>query len=359
VSWLFSQALVAESLAENCLDGKPSVQSKSTATAPAYYVGDKTKEFSRLSRFGMTLQPLTADRGEALLKSFLEVFLAKTFQQPEEEQASPENVRDSGVRWRELSVKYDQDLSSWRTHQCLFQEVLEESSLTLPRWGLMRNGELSERTTPEHLTSETESGFWPTPQVGMIRGENYTLETSFKHWQEGRQVHLSQVLRDQRMWPTPLTSDHKNRGPNSKQQGLSELVRIWPTPSANNYEQTDLDKLLERRERIKSQGINGNGFGLTLANAVLIEERKTWATPRKSDFKSCGPVGSKSHHHMTEKQYLCAQVKEENQPTGHLNPDWTEWLLGWPIGWTDSKQLETDKFQQWWNSHGERLETVD
>ena len=198
--------------------------------------------------------------------------------------------------------------------------------------GLMRNGALSERTTPEHLTSETESGYWPTPQVGMIRGENYTLETSFKHWQEGRQVHLSQVVRDQRM---------------------------WPTPSANNYEQTDLDKLLERRERIKSQGINGNGFGLTLANAVLIEERKTWATPRKSDFKSCGPVGSKSHHHMTEKQYLCAQVKEEDQPTGHLNPDWTEWLMGWPIGWTDSKQLETDKFQQWWNSHGERLETVD
>jgi len=319
VSWLFSQALVAESLAENCLDGKPSVQSKSTATAPVYYVGDKTKEFSRLSRFGMTLQPLTADRGEALLKSFREVFLAKTFQQPEEEQASPENVRDSGVRWRELSVKYDQDLSSWRTHQCLFQEVLEESSLTLPRWGLMRNGELSERTTPEHLTNEIESGYWPTP----------------------------------------LTSDHKNRGPNSKQQGLSELVRIWPTPSANNYEQTDLDKLLERRERIKSQGINGNGFGLTLANAVLIEERKTWATPRTSDFKSCGPVGSKSHHHMTEKQYLCAQVKEEDQPTGHLNPDWTEWLMGWPIGWTDSKQLETDKFQQWWNSHGERSETVD
>jgi hypothetical protein len=319
VSWLFSQVLVEEYLGENCLDGKPSVQSKSTATAPVYYVGDKTKEFWRLSRFGMTLQPLTADRGEALLTSFREAFLAKTFQQPEEEQASPENVRDSGVRWRELSVKYDQDLSSWRTHQCLFQEVLEESSLTLPRWGLMRNGELSERTTPEHLTNEIESG----------------------------------------CWPTPLRSDHKNRGPNSKQQGLSELVRIWPTPSANNYEQTDLDKLLERRERIKSQGINGNGFGLTLANAVLIEERRTWATPRTSDFKSCGPVGSKSHHHMTEKQYLCAQVKEEDQPTGHLNPDWTEWLMGWPIGWTDSKQLETDRFQQWWNSHGERSETVD
>jgi len=322
VSWLFSQALVAESLGENCLDGKPSVQSKSTVTAPVYYVGDKTKEFSRLSRFGMTLQPLTADRGEALLKSFRAVFLAKTFQQPEEEQALPENVRGSGVRWRELSVKYDQDLSSWRTHQCLFQEVLEESSLTLPRWGLMRNGELSERTTPEHLISETESGFWPTP----------------------------------------LTSDHKNRGPNSKQQGLSELVRIWPTPSANNYEQTDLDKLLERRERIKSQGINGNGFGLTLANAVLIEERKTWATPTASEVRQGWQ--DRSRGKKGQQESLSTQVIKEaggREATSglHLNPDWTEWLMGWPIGWTDSKQLETDKFQQWWNSHGERLETVD
>lgn len=341
-------------MGENCLDGEPSVPSNSTATAPAYLCGDKTKEISRLSRFGMTLQPLTADRGEALLTSFRAAFLAKTFQQPEEAQESTENVQASGVRWRELFLKYDQDLSSWRTHQCLFQEVLEESSLTLPRWGLMRNGELSERTTPEHLTSETESGYsLPTPtcnpeapnQNANTNGPKNLLEVAHGKWNH--------------LWPTPVSSDHKNRGPNSKQQGLSEWVRKWPTPSANNYEQTDVDKLLERRERIKSQGINGNGFGLTLANAVQIEERKTWATPRTSDYKSCGPVGSKSHHHMTEKQYLCAQVKEEDQPTGHLNPTWVEWLMGWPIGWTDSKRLETDRFQQWWNSHGKHSEALD
>ena len=323
MSWLFSQALVAESLAENCLDGKPSVQSKSTATAPVYYVGDKTKEFSRLSRFGMTLQPLTADRGDALLTSFREVFLAKTFQQPEEAQELTENVRDSGVRWRELSVKYDQDLSSWRTHQCLFQEVLEESSLTLPRWGLMRNGELSERTTPEHLTSETESGCW----------QNFATPTATAN----------------QLCPS-MTKKH------------ASCRAIWPKPSANNYEQTDLDKLLERRERIKSQGINGNGFGLTLANAVLIEERKTWATPTASEVRQGWQ--DRSRGKKGQQESLSTQVIKEaggREATSglHLNPDWTEWLMGWPIGWTDSKQLETDKFQQWWNSHGERLETVD
>jgi len=37
---------------------------------------------------------------------------------------------------------------------------------------------------------------------------------------------------------------------------------------------------------------------------------------------------------------------------GTLNPNWVEWLMGWPIGWTDSKQLATDKFLEWQHSHG-------
>jgi hypothetical protein len=44
----------------------------------------------------------------------------------------------------------------------------------------------------------------------------------------------------------------------------------WPTPSAREFEHADLDNLMERRERIKAQGINGNGFGLTLGMFDLI-----------------------------------------------------------------------------------------
>jgi hypothetical protein len=38
-----------------------------------------------------------------------------------------------------------------------------------------------------------------------------------------------------------------------------------------------------------------------------------------------------------------------NQPSlssivgGKLNPTWVEWLMGWPLGWTDLKPLEMDK----------------
>lgn len=71
-------------------------------------------------------------------------------------------------------------------------------------------------------------------------------------------------------------------------------------------------------------------FGANLADQVRM-----WPTPRASEFKDVGPVGSASHYHMKGKEYLCAEVKDPSQPTGKLNPEWTEWLMGYPIGWTE------------------------
>ena len=38
---------------------------------------------------------------------------------------------------------------------------------------------------------------------------------------------------------------------------------------------------------------------------------------------------------------------------GRMNPVWGEWLMGWPIGWTDKTPLATDKFRLWLQKHGE------
>jgi DNA (cytosine-5)-methyltransferase 1 len=43
---------------------------------------------------------------------------------------------------------------------------------------------------------------------------------------------------------------------------------------------------------------------------------------------------------------------EETNP-GQLNPTWVEWLMGWPLGWTDLKPLEMDRFQEFLQQHGE------
>ena len=40
------------------------------------------------------------------------------------------------------------------------------------------------------------------------------------------------------------------------------------------------------------------------------------------------------------------------QVFGKPTPTNQEWLMGWPIGWTDSTPLEMDKFQSWQRQHG-------
>ena len=38
---------------------------------------------------------------------------------------------------------------------------------------------------------------------------------------------------------------------------------------------------------------------------------------------------------------------------GPLSPMWIAWLMGWPIGWTDSEPLATGRFRQWLRLHGD------
>lgn len=70
-------------------------------------------------------------------------------------------------------------------------------------------------------------------------------------------------------------------------------------------------------------------------------------TPQANDAKDTGPYGSKSwKNHVTRKSLLAAYVKIDGN-TGKLNPNWTEWLMGWPIGWTGLEPLEMGRWLQW------------
>jgi hypothetical protein len=213
-------------LGDISLDGEQSAQSSGNPTQQAYCSPDKMTECSRLSRYGMTYKPLTEDRGEELLMSYLAAFHAKTSPQPEKEPESTESGQGCGEKWHGSFTKYDPDSSLWKTHQCSLLEDLESFSETWPRWGLMRSGECWEQQTLAHRTSETEFGFLPTPTAHNAKETN----------------------------------------------APSEALRNEPT----------------------------------LASRV----------------------------------------------GGKLNPMWVEWLMGWPLGWTDLKPLETDKFQRWLDEHG-------
>jgi DNA (cytosine-5)-methyltransferase 1 len=70
-----------------------------------------------------------------------------------------------------------------------------------------------------------------------------------------------------------------------------------------------------------------------------VRDRETFPTPLSRDWKG-----------ETGKNWGTNTLPDK--VGGHLNPNWVEWLMGWPIGWTDLKPLGMDKFRQWLNSHG-------
>jgi len=158
MSWLYSQALVAEYLAENFSDGEQSAPLNGNPIQQAYCALDKMTDFSRLSRFGMTYKPLTEDRGQELLTLYLADFHAKTLAQQEKAQELTENEAECGEKWRASFTKYDLDSCSWKTHQCSLLGDLDEFSETWPQWGLMRDGECWEQRTLEQTIRGTESG---------------------------------------------------------------------------------------------------------------------------------------------------------------------------------------------------------
>ena len=43
---------------------------------------------------------------------------------------------------------------------------------------------------------------------------------------------------------------------------------------------------------------------------------------------------------------------EGDAKNGRLNPQWVEWLMGWPLGWTELQPLETGRFREWLQQHG-------
>lgn len=84
MSWLYSQALVAEYSAVTCSDGALSALSSGVPTPQAFWSGDKMKATSRPSRYGMTSEPLTDVSGEALLTWFRGASRAKRSAPPRE-----------------------------------------------------------------------------------------------------------------------------------------------------------------------------------------------------------------------------------------------------------------------------------
>lgn len=165
MSFIYSQALVAEYSAANCSGTEPCAPLNGNPTPKLCLLHDKTMEVSRLSRFGMTCSPLTESHGADVLTWWLEGFPARTYPSQEKAQELMEPEAECGGTWLGWLAKFDLASCSWKTAQLSLIGDSGESLATFPRSGMTRGGLLWELPMLERPTNATGYGFWPTPTV--------------------------------------------------------------------------------------------------------------------------------------------------------------------------------------------------
>lgn len=117
---------------------------------------------------------------------------------------------------------------------------------------------------------------------------------------------------------------------------------LWPTPNARDYKGAPGAGCVERGGRQSS-----------LPQAV---KTRTWPTATATAYKGWSP----NHNRADTDDRLDYSVEWESfqpgqqTPPMRLNPEWVEWLMGWPIGHTGLKPLETGKYQEWLRQHSPR-----
>ena len=139
-------------------------------------------------------------------------------------------------------------------------------------------------------TGEIESGLWATPRTTDVTGGPRKLD------EQGRRI--SQTNPDLKF------------GAN-----LADQVKMWPTPTTRDYK----GKSGTGRQERKGHPTD------TLPNAVAM-----WPTPTANE-DSCGTPNGKMQ------KMLGNHPDVRNTGVGTLNPQWVEWLMGYPEEWTDLK----------------------
>jgi hypothetical protein len=92
---------------------------------------------------------------------------------------------------------------------------------------------------------------------------------------------------------------------------------MWPTPTVSG-----------NHNRKGASANSGDG----LATAV-----KMWRTPAASDANKWSNQSLEERLAKGQQIRLNTQVSPKGGAGGALNPTWVEWLMGFPLGWTDLK----------------------
>lgn len=86
-----------------------------------------------------------------------------------------------------------------------------------------------------------------------------------------------------------------------------------------------------------------SGSAIQIRLCDQVRHRKLWPTPKCQDSRT--ELRDRGKSNLGEVVHGGMQTPPTK--TARLNPAWVEWLMGWPIGWSDLKPLETVRFLSW------------
>ncbi len=299
MSWLYLPEQVVDYSEANCSDGEQSATSKTIPTASRSSNNESEMECLTTHPSGTRLEHSTGIPG-------LDVWISSLAASPASHGALPENMPESwmnaisGRTPFALFEKSNPNGAYWKMSQAsYFDHTFAEYSQTWPKAGIVSAGIAYQLRSLVRRTYANGSGLWPTP---VANDDNKTPE-----------AHLAM----------------KNRmkgGPRKTITSLQVMVKavekeMFPTPTSTNT---------------KSIHLRTNGR----------PPRSYLPTPKASDGMG-GPAYKKPPHR--DGGFMLKEIIHG----GQLNPNWVEWLMGWPIGWTALEPLEMDRFQQWLELHGD------
>ena len=319
----FLQGLEEGFLPTYSQDTNQSAQSRSNPIASkSYQHGKKTVSFLGFQSLMMSKHS-TASRGEDSSISSVEDFPVRIFLAPGRVRESLGHEVAYGERWHASFAKYDLDSCSWKTHQCSLFGGWESFLETWPKWGMMLAGVSSERVMSAHHTGATESGSWPTPT---------TMES------------LPPKSKTALLREATISRPGRSRPANLRDCVQPESIKMWPTPTANE------DAAGTPDGKMQWMLTHAGKSGCTTRQEYLdggTNTHKKLPTPRATDGKASVTATQNQGKVDQGKANLKGVEEEKKMVCGQLNPEWVEWLMGWPIGWTSLDPIAKMEIRGW------------
>ncbi len=238
--------------------------------------------------------------------------------------------------------------SRWiKPQQGLFT-TSEEFSETFPKSGTMRDGKLYQRRKSVPAISGTGCGLWPTARQAGHKGAA-SIDSAKGCLKRGFSPNLPEAVQLTKagLWPTPNCSSSTGAGLHGDGGMNLQTAVKWPTPKAGgqrNSRQAIIDKKGggKKKSSLALEQAVECSAGILPKELLTLEEvpakyRAMFPTPTNS-MMTIGDMEQAKHsgNGGTRPTYIDAS---KGQGDGSLNPDWVEWLQGWPVNWSSLEPI--------------------